>query len=98
MNGVPDAFAPVGHRLDGLYNVNGAVGGGEAGCNYQVGNWVWGVEIDGSWSAAEGQSRSHGLGDRPRRQPGLRCSRPTSAGWPPPVAASATPGTSGCGT
>ncbi len=56
VNGLPNAFAPTGYDLTGLYNVNGAVGGGEAGCNYQFGNWVWGVEIDGSWSAASGQS------------------------------------------
>jgi outer membrane immunogenic protein len=54
--GVPNAFVPTGTDLSGLYNVNGAVGGGEAGCNYQVGNWVFGVEVDGSWSAASGQS------------------------------------------
>ena len=38
------------------FNVNGALGGGEAGCQVQWGNWVWGVEVDGSWVAAEGQS------------------------------------------
>src|SRR5262252_1637472 len=36
------------------YNVSGELGGGEIGCNYQVGNWVWGVEVteDQSFSAA----------------------------------------------
>lgn len=28
----------------------GAVVGGQAGCNYQQGNWVFGVEGEGSWS------------------------------------------------
>ena len=40
VNGVPNAFVPVGTDLTGNYNVNGPLGGGEAGCNYQTGNWV----------------------------------------------------------
>ena len=31
---------PTGTDLSGNYNVNGPLGGGEAGCNSQVGNWV----------------------------------------------------------
>ena len=54
--GVPDAFLPVGADLTGNYNVNGPVGGGQGGCNYQTGNWVWGVEIDAGWAAASGQA------------------------------------------
>ena len=30
--------------------VTGAVAGGQVGCNYQQGNWVVGVEGEGSWS------------------------------------------------
>src|SRR5262249_61184853 len=37
-------------------SVSGELGGGEIGCNYQVGNWVWGVEVDGSWAAKDGQN------------------------------------------
>ena len=55
VNGVPNAFAPIGTDLSGNYNVNGPLGGGEAGCNYQTGNWVWGIEVDGSWADASGQ-------------------------------------------
>jgi outer membrane immunogenic protein len=40
----------------GEYRVAGELGGGEFGCNYQVGYWVWGVEVDGSWAAKDGQS------------------------------------------
>lgn len=29
---------------------SGAVAGGQAGCNYQAGNWVFGVEGEGAWS------------------------------------------------
>jgi outer membrane immunogenic protein len=39
------------------FNLDGVIGGGEAGCNYQVGNWVYGIEADGSWSTAEGQAQ-----------------------------------------
>jgi outer membrane immunogenic protein len=28
----------------------GTIAGGQAGCNYQAGNWVFGVESEGSWS------------------------------------------------
>ena len=31
-------------------NGSGAVAGGQLGCNYQQGNWVFGVEGEGSWS------------------------------------------------
>jgi outer membrane immunogenic protein len=31
----------------------GAVAGGQAGCNYQQGNWVFGVEGEGSWSSTK---------------------------------------------
>jgi outer membrane immunogenic protein len=31
-------------------NGTGAVAGGQVGCNYQAGNWVFGVEGEGSWS------------------------------------------------
>ncbi len=54
--GVPDAFLPVGFDVTGDYNVNGPVGGGQGGCNYQTGTWVWGVEVDGAWSSASGQA------------------------------------------
>lgn len=31
-------------------NGTGAIAGGQVGCNYQAGNWVFGVEGEGSWS------------------------------------------------
>ena len=36
------------------FNFNGAVLGGGAGCNYQTGNWVFGVEGDWSWTSVKG--------------------------------------------
>ena len=53
-NGVANGTGGV--DIASQFNVTGGLGGGEIGCNYQVGNWVWGVEIDGSWVAKEGQA------------------------------------------
>ena len=58
--GVPDLFVPAGTDLTGNYSVNGPVGGAEIGCNYQTGNWVWGVEVDASWADASGQASTSG--------------------------------------
>src|ERR1700753_3883734 len=45
----------------------GAVGGGQLGCNYQDGNWVFGLEGEGYWSGIKAsQTRSFGL-DNSRR-------------------------------
>jgi outer membrane immunogenic protein len=56
VNGVPNAFLPTGFDMSGTYNVNGGQFGGTLGCNYQAGNWVLGVEGDGSWVHADGRS------------------------------------------
>jgi outer membrane immunogenic protein len=32
------------------FNLSGPVAGGQVGFNYQAGNFVWGVEVDGQWS------------------------------------------------
>ena len=42
--------------MTGNYNVNGPLGGAQAGCNYQTGAWVWGVEVDGAWSVRAGKA------------------------------------------
>ena len=47
---------PAGTELTPNYKVNGVTGGAELGCNYQVGSWVYGVEVDGSLSSAQGQT------------------------------------------
>jgi outer membrane immunogenic protein len=36
------------------YNSTGAIGGGEAGYNWQTGNYLFGVEGDGFWSGIKG--------------------------------------------
>jgi outer membrane immunogenic protein len=55
VNGAPTGLA-AGTDITGRFNVNGGLGGGEAGCNYQFGAWVVGVEVDGSWVSKEGQA------------------------------------------
>jgi outer membrane immunogenic protein len=37
-------------NTEGVQNGRGAVAGGQAGCNYQDGSWVFGVEGEGYWS------------------------------------------------
>jgi outer membrane immunogenic protein len=37
-------------NTEGNLNGKGAIAGGQAGCNYQDGNWVFGVEGEGYWS------------------------------------------------
>jgi outer membrane immunogenic protein len=40
----------------GKYTASGALGGVQAGCNYQVGTWVFGVQGDCDWSNANGSN------------------------------------------
>ena len=40
---------PVGSQANDDITLNGALGGGTVGCQYQWGTWVWGVEGDFSW-------------------------------------------------
>jgi outer membrane immunogenic protein len=39
---------------------SGAVAGGHIGCNYQIGNWVLGVEGDGEWTNLDGNDNGVG--------------------------------------
>jgi outer membrane immunogenic protein len=47
--------APAGTSIAGDLNLSGFIGGFQGGCNYQVGAWVWGIEVDGSATNKEGQ-------------------------------------------
>lgn len=40
----------------GSHDANGWLGGGQLGCNYQVGGWVFGVQGDYAWADANGSS------------------------------------------
>ena len=51
--GDKDWFA-VGVGPLGSHDVDGFIGGGQVGFNYQVGTWVFGVEADFSWADVNG--------------------------------------------
>jgi outer membrane immunogenic protein len=55
-NGVANVTA--GQDITPWFNMIGGMGGGELGCNYQIGLWVWGIEIDASSVAKEGQAQN----------------------------------------
>jgi outer membrane immunogenic protein len=46
-------FGPIGADF-GSHNANGGLGGGQVGCNYQTGAWVFGIQGDYDWSSATG--------------------------------------------
>jgi outer membrane immunogenic protein len=57
--GVPaplPAAVAAGSNIADSFNLSGFIGGGQVGCNYQVGAWVWGIEADGSANNKEGQA------------------------------------------
>src|SRR5262249_49788539 len=47
-------WVAVGVGPLGSHNVDGFIGGGQVGYNYQVGRWVFGVEADFSWADVNG--------------------------------------------
>jgi outer membrane immunogenic protein len=54
----PAGFAPIptnnGRSITGNFNVSGGLFGGTAGCNYQLGHAVIGIEDDMSWTNISG--------------------------------------------
>src|SRR5215510_120115 len=50
------APVPAGTSIAGDLNLSGFIGGFQGGCNYQVGAWVLGVEVDGQATNKEGQN------------------------------------------
>jgi outer membrane immunogenic protein len=40
----------------GTHTANGGLGGAQAGCNYQVGGWVFGIQGDYDWANATGNN------------------------------------------
>jgi len=48
-------------NTEGAQNGKGALAGGQAGCNYQDGNWVLGVEGEGYWSDIKGTQASSSI-------------------------------------
>jgi outer membrane immunogenic protein len=55
-------FASVagGFPITNSFNLSGFIGGFQGGCNYQVGAWVWGFEVDGSATNKSGQTFGNG--------------------------------------
>jgi outer membrane immunogenic protein len=61
---------PAGLPIVGPFNLSGFIGGAEAGCNLQVGWWVFGIE--GDWSVTNKDGQANELADgtiRPIAQP-----------------------------
>jgi len=53
----PGVVVPAGTAMDSPW-MSGALAGAQVGCQYQfAGGWLIGVEGDGSWTQADGQSR-----------------------------------------
>jgi outer membrane immunogenic protein len=48
--------ASVGSSIAGDLNLSGFIGGFQGGCNYQMGMWVVGAEVDGMATNKEGQN------------------------------------------
>ena len=46
---------PAGTNIVDRFNLTGFIGGGQLGCNWQWGAWVFGIEGDGSATNKEGQ-------------------------------------------
>ena len=55
VTGLPIA-PPAGSTTDSKFNLNGAIGGGQFGYNWQSSNWVWGLETDIQWSGQKGST------------------------------------------
>ncbi len=48
--------ALAGADITPRFSESGLLAGGQVGCNYQVGIWVWGVEVDGQFTDKDGQA------------------------------------------
>src|SRR5262249_17562147 len=53
--GFTNLAALAAQPLRGPFDMSGFIGGFQGGCNYQVGQWVFGFEGDGSATNKEGQ-------------------------------------------
>jgi outer membrane immunogenic protein len=47
---------PAGANITDSFNLSGFIGGGQLGCNWQWGVWIFGIEGDGSGLNKEGQA------------------------------------------
>ena len=58
--GTSNFFQPATGLTTGDFRVNGAVAGGQIGYNFQIQNFVVGIETDIAWSGIKGSSTSAG--------------------------------------
>jgi outer membrane immunogenic protein len=65
--------AAIGANITDSFDLSGFIGGGQLGCNWQWGAWVFGIEGDGAATNKEGQAFETALASIP----GLG----TRAGW-----------------
>jgi outer membrane immunogenic protein len=52
----PLPAAAIGANITDSFNLSGFIGGGQLGCNWEWGGWVFGIEGDGSATNKEGQA------------------------------------------
>src|SRR6185437_9456920 len=78
---------PIG--TTGSFPTSGFLIGGTAGINYQIGEFVFGIEGDGDWTNLHGSSGSTCSAIAAWSPPLV--AKPRVNGWPPCAAASATP-------
>ena len=55
MSGSSQHFDSAGTAITNSFDLSGFIGGGQLGCNWQWGAWVFGIEGDGSATNKEGQ-------------------------------------------
>jgi outer membrane immunogenic protein len=56
VTGTPATALPAGVNITDRFNLSGFIGGGQLGCNWQWGAWVFGIEGDGAATNKEGQA------------------------------------------
>jgi outer membrane immunogenic protein len=56
---------PAGANITDSFNLSGFIGGGQIGCNWQWGAWVFGIEGDGSATNKDGQAFEIALASLP---------------------------------
>jgi outer membrane immunogenic protein len=56
VTGTPPGALPAGVNITDSFDLSGFIGGGQLGCNWQAGVWVFGIEGDGAATNKEGQA------------------------------------------
>jgi outer membrane immunogenic protein len=56
VTGTPATALPAGVNITDRFDLSGFIGGGQLGCNWQAGVWVFGIEGDGAATNKEGQA------------------------------------------